>query len=226
MLKKIAIIVAGGSGIRMNSSVPKQFMLLGDKPVIYYSIDAFLNAYEDLTIILVLPKEYIENGAEIINQYFDTNRITITEGGVTRFHSVKNGLKFVKEASIVFVQDGVRCFVSKALIQRCYEAALKNGTAIPAITSSDSVRIVEEGKTKSLNRKNILLIQTPQTFKSNIILSAFNTDYNEGFTDEASVVEANHQLVHIVEGDEKNIKITTQADLAFAAFYLNQIQNT
>lgn len=224
-MNKIAIIVAGGSGVRMKSSVPKQFMLLGGRPIIYYTVDTFLKAFENLAIILVLPKEYMQNGEEIIKQYFDTKRIIIMEGGPTRFHSVKNGLKFVKEASIVFVHDGVRCFISKELIHRCYEAAMRNGVAIPAITSKDSVRIIDEGATKSIDRKKILLIQTPQTFKSDVLLPAFDTEYKGGFTDEASVVEANQQSVHIVEGEETNIKITTQSDIAFAEWYLNEVKS-
>ena len=117
-MKKIAIIVAGGQGVRMNSKLPKQFMLLKGKPVIYYSIKTFLDAYDDLDIVLVLPEEYQAIGREMVNAYFNTARIEITAGGATRFQSVKNGLKLVNENAIIFVHDGVRCLVSKELIHR------------------------------------------------------------------------------------------------------------
>lgn len=223
-LKKFAIIVAGGYGVRMNSAIPKQFISLNGKPILYYTIISFLNAVDDIDIILVLPKEYMSNGEEIIKQYFRDKKIKITEGGQTRFHSVKNGLKFVHNNSIIFVHDGVRCLVSKGLIQLCYEAAVKNGSAIPAITSKDSVRISVDNNTKTVDRKNVFLIQTPQTFQSKILLDAFQLEYNEGFTDEATVIEANGFKPHIVEGEEMNLKITTPSDLLFAEFYLSKIK--
>jgi 2-C-methyl-D-erythritol 4-phosphate cytidylyltransferase len=102
-MKKTAVIVAGGTGSRMNSAIPKQFLLIHGKPVLYYTIEAFLNAYSDLNIILVLPEEYIGAGQEIIDAYFDYQRIQITVGGRTRFHSVQNGLKLVQQECIVLV---------------------------------------------------------------------------------------------------------------------------
>src|SRR6478672_8752898 len=128
-MKKYAIIVAGGTGTRMGRSIPKQFLLLHDKPVLFYTLKAFLEAYEDLEIILVFPEEYTDMGKEIIDAYFDYSRIRITFGGETRFHSVQNGLKLVEEESIVFVHDAVRCLVSIDLIRRCYEHTLHMGSA-------------------------------------------------------------------------------------------------
>ena len=116
-MKKIAVIVAGGAGTRMHSTLPKQFLLLNGKPVLYYTINTFLKAYSDLQIILVLPEEHIAAGQEIIDAFFDYDRIQITEGGRTRFHSVQNGLALITEESMVFVHDGVRCLVSAGLIQ-------------------------------------------------------------------------------------------------------------
>ena len=130
-LKKIAVIVAGGTGTRMNNTVPKQFLLLKGKPVLYYTIDTFLKSYEDMQIILVLPEEHVAAGQEIIDAFFDYSRITITVGGRTRFHSVQNGLSLIEEESIVFVHDAVRCLLTVDLIKRCYKAAIENGTAIP-----------------------------------------------------------------------------------------------
>src|SRR6185436_13650017 len=132
-MKKYAIIVAGGMGSRMNNTIPKQFLLLNGKPVLYYSIDAFLRAYDDLQIILVLPEEHVAAGQEVIDAFFDYSRIQITIGGQTRFDSVKNGLQLVAEESIVFVHDAVRCLVTVDLIQRCCDAAVEIGSAIPVV---------------------------------------------------------------------------------------------
>jgi len=215
-MKKYAIIVAGGSGSRMKSVVPKQFMLLKGKPVLYYTIDAFLKAFDDCKIILVLPEDHVAAGQEIIDAFFDYNRIQIAIGGRTRFHSVQNGLQLIDEDSIVFVHDAVRCMVSKDLIQRCYEAVLQYGSAVPVIASKDSVRILTDDGNEALDRIFVKLVQTPQTFYSKILLPAFNIDYKDKFTDEATVVEAFGLKVHLVEGEENNFKITLPVDLELA----------
>lgn len=220
-MKKIAVIVAGGTGSRMNNSTPKQFLLLNGKPVLYYTIHAFLHAYEDMEIILVLPEDHIAAGQEIIDAFFDYKRIQITIGGRTRFHSVKNGLQLITAESIVFVHDAVRCMVTVALIQRCYDAAIENGSAIPVINSKDSVRILNEAGNEAMERDNVRLVQTPQTFHSKILLPAFNIDYKDRFTDEASVIEAFGLKVKLVEGEENNIKITRPLDLAIAEYLLS-----
>ena len=124
-MKKYAIIVAGGKGIRMGNDLPKQFILLNNKPVLYYTLKAFLDSYIDLQIILVLPLDYTDMGQEIIDAYFDKSRIRIAAGGDSRFQSVKNGIALVEDEAIVFVHDGVRCLVSKELIHRCYEQAVE-----------------------------------------------------------------------------------------------------
>lgn len=215
-MKKIAIIVAGGTGSRMNNSVPKQFLLLNGKPLLYYSINTFLGAYNDIQIILVLPEEHIGAGQEIIDAFFDYDRIQITAGGRTRFHSVQNGLQLVKEESIIFVHDGVRCLLTAGLIHRCYDAAIESGSAIPVISSKDSVRISTGKNNEAVERSMVKLVQTPQAFHSKILLPAFAIDYKDKFTDEASVVEAFGLKVNLVEGEEDNIKITTTIDLLIA----------
>jgi 2-C-methyl-D-erythritol 4-phosphate cytidylyltransferase len=220
-MKKIAVIVAGGNGSRMNNSVPKQFLLLQGKPLLYYTINTFLKAYDDLNIILVLPEEHIGAGQEIIDAFFDYNRIQITAGGRTRFHSVQNGLQLITEESIVFVHDGVRCLLSTDLIHRCYEAALEYGSAIPVIDSKDSVRISIGKNNEALERNQVKLVQTPQTFHSKILLPAFVIDYKDKFTDEATVVEAFGLKVHLVEGEENNIKITRQIDMLAAEYIIS-----
>jgi 2-C-methyl-D-erythritol 4-phosphate cytidylyltransferase len=189
-MKKYAVIVAGGSGSRMNSNIPKQFLLINNKPLLFYTIDVFFKTYDDLEIILVLPEEHISKGQEVIDAYFDTSRISICPGGRTRFHSVQNGLSLINEDSIIFVHDGVRCLLTQDLIKRCYAEAKKAGSAIPVITSKDSVRIVNGEAHIAIDRNSVKLVQTPQTFHSKILLTAFKIDYKDKFTDEATVAEA------------------------------------
>jgi 2-C-methyl-D-erythritol 4-phosphate cytidylyltransferase len=215
-LKKIAVIVAGGTGTRMNNTVPKQFLLLKHKPVLFYTIDTFLKAYDDMQIVLVLPEEHVAAGQEIIDAFFDYDRIKITIGGRTRFHSVQNGLALIEEESIVFVHDAVRCLITTDLIRRCYDTAIEYGSAIPVVDSKDSVRIVTGKDNAAIERSSVKLVQTPQTFHSKILLPAFNIDYKDKFTDEATVVEAFGLKVQLVEGEENNIKITKPADLIVA----------
>jgi len=221
-MKKYAVIVAGGSGARMNSKVPKQFLLLKGKPVLYYTIDVFLKAYEDIQIILVLPEEHVAAGQEVIDAFFDYSRIQITIGGRTRFHSVQNGLQLITEESMVFVHDAVRCLLSTELIHRCYGAAIEFGSAIPVTDCRDSVRIISNDGNEAIERDRVKLVQTPQTFHSKILLPAFsNIDYKDKFTDEATVVEAFGLKVTLVEGEERNIKITQPLDMEFAERLIN-----
>jgi 2-C-methyl-D-erythritol 4-phosphate cytidylyltransferase len=219
---KYAIIVAGGAGSRMGSNLPKQFMLIRDKPVLYYSIKTFLDAYDDLEIILVLPAAFTDIGEEIIDAYFDKEKIKIAIGGDTRFQSVKNGLKLVEEESIIFVHDAVRCLVSVDLIHRCYELAMQTGAAVPVIPSKDSVRILNDDGNGVVDRNKVMLVQTPQTFHSKILLPAFDIDYKDKFTDEATVVEAYGLRVSLAQGEETNIKITRPVDLVIAENILSQ----
>jgi 2-C-methyl-D-erythritol 4-phosphate cytidylyltransferase len=220
-MKKYAIIVAGGMGSRMKVNMPKQFLHLKNKPILFYTLDTFLKSFEELQIILVLPQDYIEAGQEIINEYFNQDRIKITVGGGTRFQSVKNGLQLITEDSIVFVHDGVRCLLSVDLIHRCYQSAVEFGSAIPVINSKDSVRLVLEQGNEALERDRVKLVQTPQTFQSKILLPAFGGDYQDKFTDEATVVEAFGMKVHLVVGEEQNIKITQPIDLLLAEGIIN-----
>lgn len=212
----------------MGNPMPKQFLLLNDKPVLYYTLKAFLEAYEDLQIILVLPEDYSDIGKEVIDAYFDYTRIQVTFGGETRFHSVQNGLRLVRDESIVFVHDAVRCLVSVDLIRECHEHALIMGTAVPVVRSKDSVRILnEEGNDNEvLDRNKVVLVQTPQTFHSKILLPAFNIDYKEQFTDEATVVESFGLKISLIEGEENNIKITRPVDLLIAEALLTELENS
>jgi len=222
-MKKYAVIVAGGSGQRMGADVPKQFLLLQQKPLLWYTLNAFLTAFDDLELILVLPKTNIPEGEAIIKDMPGAaTRVVIMEGGITRFHSVQNGLQCINEPSIVFVHDGVRCLVTKELIQRCYEHAMTKGSAIPSVMATDSIRMMVDEDHHVINRKNIRIIQTPQTFQSHILLPAFQQPYDESFTDEATVVEASGEQVYLVEGDHNNIKITRPLDLVIAEKILSE----
>jgi 2-C-methyl-D-erythritol 4-phosphate cytidylyltransferase len=196
--------------------MPKQFLLLKQKPLLWYSLQSFLQSYNDMHIILVLPKENITEGEALVKELGAETKTTIATGGATRFHSVQNGLKLVTEPSIVFVHDGVRCLVTKELIHRCYEQAVAKGSAIPVVAATDSIRIVEGNSHKVADRNNVRIIQTPQTFLSSILLPAFNVEYNDSFTDEATVVEASGKNVFLIDGDHENIKITRPVDLLIA----------
>jgi len=222
MMNKYAVIVAGGSGSRMGGTLPKQFLLLKDKPVLYYTIKTFLESYPDIQVILVLPVDYTDMGQEIIDAWFDKERIRITAGGETRFHSVQNGLSLIEEESIIFVHDGVRCLLSTDLIHRCYQQAVETGTAIPAIPSKDSIRLLTDEGNEAFDRNKVMLIQTPQTFHSKILIPAFQIDYKDKFTDEATVAEAFGMKVSLVEGEERNIKITRPVDIVIAEQLLNE----
>jgi len=225
-MQKYAVIVAGGSGTRMGNILPKQFMLLKEKPLLYYTIKTFVEAYDDIRIILVLPPDHLDKGGKMIKAYFDKKQIQLTAGGDTRFQSVKNGLTLVVEESIVFVHDGVRCLLTTDLIHRCYDTAVETGSAVPVITSKDSVRMLEEDNSEVLDRNKIMLVQTPQTFHSKILIPAYQIDYKEKFTDEATVVEAFGLKVSLVEGEDNNIKITKPVDLLVAEKILEEYSSS
>jgi 2-C-methyl-D-erythritol 4-phosphate cytidylyltransferase len=215
-MKKYAVIVAGGSGLRMGTQVPKQFLLLSGKPVLWHTLTVFLEAYADMEIILVLPEEHMETGRTILYSTQAPHRIRMVAGGATRFHSVANGLACIREKAIIFVQDGVRCLLTADLIHRCYDQAIEKGNAIPAVACADSIRIETGDGSQMLDRSKIRIIQTPQTFDSDVLQTAFSQAYQESFTDEASVVEQLGTAIHLIEGEPANIKITRPIDLALA----------
>lgn len=224
-MKKIAVIVAGGSGTRMQSDVPKQFLQLKGRNILERSIAAFLEAYTDMQVIVVLPKEFLLY--ESVLPLRSHQRVLVTEGGPTRFHSVQNGLKLVPENAVVFVHDAVRCLVTTSLIRRCYDHAMEKGNAIPAVAVKDSIRLTDDhGYSKPLDRNRVRMIQTPQTFKSEYLLAAYQQVYNDTFTDEATVIEKFGLLVHLVEGEETNIKITVPNDLLIAEKILEERERT
>lgn len=214
-MKKTAVIVAGGSGVRMGAAVPKQFLHLKGKPIIWHTVQQFFYAYYDIQIVLVLPASYLQEAAT----YFEPAQlahIQFIAGGATRFDSVKNGLQAVKEPGVIFVHDGVRCLISSDLIKKCYDQALLLGSAIPAVTATDSIRLVTGDTHQVIDRNQVKIIQTPQTFLSTLLLPAFEQPYQASFTDEATVVEAAGHRVHLIEGEYSNLKITRPQDLIVA----------
>jgi 2-C-methyl-D-erythritol 4-phosphate cytidylyltransferase len=215
-----AVIVAGGSGLRMGAPLPKQFLDLCGRPVLYHSIKAFVDAMPDIHVILVAPERnmpLVQKVLEAFDQPFD---IKIVAGGDTRYASVAAGLKEVPPDSIVLVHDGARPLLNPELILRCYKSASLNGSAVPVIPVADSIRQVSSFSSRAIARENLRSVQTPQAFASNILQEAFLQPYIPAFTDEASVVEWMGGTIHLVEGERSNIKITTPEDLVIAAALL------
>lgn len=224
-MKKYAVIVAGGKGVRMGSAVPKQFLLLNGQPILYHTIKAFTDAYADVHLVLVLPSDQLSYAQMVLQSFPERIDVTIVAGGETRYHSVQNGLKVVEGESIVFVHDGVRPLVTTDLIHRCYEQAVEKGSAIPAVAVADSMRIIEDDESRPIDREMMRIIQTPQTFRSEFILPAFEQEYQVSFTDEATVVEANGGIVFLADGEKGNIKVTTPEDMIVAEALLKARNN-
>jgi len=222
-LKKYIIIVAGGSGTRMNSDVPKQFIELNGKPVLMHTLQKFSETIPGIHIIVVLSSAYNGVWKTLCNKHQFTIPHEITEGGETRFHSVKNGLQLVPENCVVGIHDAARPLVSSQTILRAFEMAEKKGNASPAIPLTESVRLVEGDTNKAVDRKNYYIIQTPQCFQSDLIKKAFLQNYTPLFTDDASVLEAMGEKINLIEGNRENIKITTPHDLLIAEALISSV---
>jgi 2-C-methyl-D-erythritol 4-phosphate cytidylyltransferase len=221
MANRAVIIVAGGTGTRMNLNTAKQFLPLAEKPVLLHTFEAFRLYDPELQFILVLYKSLHGEWKKIQKDYgFDLEH-AVVEGGEERFHSVKNGIAALeKTVELVAIHDAVRPFVSADTIERCFENAAKSGAAIPAVPVIDTIRRVSRDSSHTIPRSELVAIQTPQCFQTAILKKAYETDYQDIFTDDASVVEHMGQSVDIVEGNRRNIKITTREDLLIAASFL------
>ena len=215
-MKKYIIIVAGGKGLRMGGDIPKQFLPVCGKPVLMRTLEAF-HAYDaSMRLILVLPVSQQAYWKQLCEEYqFDLVH-EIANGGETRFHSVKNGLALVKEDGLVGVHDGVRPFVSQEVISRCYEEAVSLKAVIPVIGVVETVRHLTEEGSETVPRDQYKLVQTPQVFDVTLLHRAYQQEYTDLFTDDASVVEALGEKVYLVEGNRENIKLTTPFDLKLA----------
>ena len=214
--KRYAIIVAGGVGSRMNSSIPKQFLKLDGKPILMHTISKFSENFPDIEIIVALPSEQISYWKQLCEEYQYTVKMTVIEGGESRFHSVKNCLATIKEDGVIAVHDAARPLVSSKTIATAFKAAEMYGNAVPAIPLNDSIRQIDSTLSIAVDRSKYCIIQTPQCFKTEIIKKAYQKDYKYTFTDDATVVESSGEKIHLIDGYSDNIKITTPRDLIIA----------
>lgn len=221
-MSRSVIIVAGGSGTRMQTSVPKQFLILKKKPLLFYTLKAFYDFDPLIRIVLVLPEKNVALWKELNQKYKLTIPHETIHGGTTRFQSVKNGLDSISNEGFVAIHDGVRPFVSLQTIKNCFDGAQRNGNAIPVISLVDSIRESNQKKSFSRNRENYSLVQTPQTFETLLIKNAYKQEFSTLFTDDASVLESSGEDIFLVEGNKENIKITTQFDLLVAKAILQK----
>jgi 2-C-methyl-D-erythritol 4-phosphate cytidylyltransferase len=222
-MKYYAIIVAGGTGSRMQSSSPKQFLLLEGKPVLMHTLQAFQACSLNPEIILVLNIHHQHTWEELCESHgFDVPH-RVVNGGDERFHSVKKGLAGIRGQAIVAIHDAVRPLVSPELILTCFQKAEENGNAVVGITPTDSVRrLISEAQTEALDRNKLVLIQTPQTFRIEQLKKAYLQPFRNEFTDDASVVERAGYPVHVIPGERENIKITYKEHLILASLFIRK----
>lgn len=216
-MKLYALIVAGGTGSRMGTVIPKQFLELAGEPVLMHSIRRFWSFNKETVIIVVLPENQLEYWESLRKKYTFPVQHYVVSGGNTRFLSVKNGLKLVEEKGLVAIHDGVRPLVSRETIRRCFDAAGKYGNAIPVVSPTDSIRMISGKLSIPADRQSVKLIQTPQVFDAGLIKRAYQQDYSPDFTDDATVLERTGETIHLVEGNRENIKITNPEDLDICA---------
>lgn len=221
-MSKTVIIVAGGSGKRMHSEVPKQFLLLKGMPVLMRTISAFQLFDPDLEIILVLPEKHLPYWESLCRQHAFNLMIKLAKGGKTRFESVNNGLQLVApDSELIAIHDGVRPLVSQGTIRTCFDTAAVMGNAVPVIEIPDSIRFLDGQKNASVNRSDYRIVQTPQVFRSEQLKKAYGMAQQKDYADDASVVEAAGHSIYLVPGNPENIKITSPPDLLKAEALLD-----
>lgn len=214
--KEYAVIVAGGSGSRMNSEIPKQFLPVLGLPVLMHTIKAFYEYSNTLNIIVVLPSTEVNLWKRLCSKHHFSIPVILAKGGQTRFQSVRNGLNKIESDGVVAIHDGVRPLVNKEIIAASYQIASLHGSAIAAVRLKESIRVTDKDETKTVDRSKYRIIQTPQTFQVKIIKQAYSNPELPGFTDDASVVEKAGYKISLFEGSYRNIKITTKEDLIIA----------
>lgn len=219
-MKLYVVIVAGGSGKRMGAEIPKQFLELAGRPVLMHTIERFKAFSETIEIITVLPENQLRHWIDLQKKYSFSVPQTIVKGGSTRFHSVRNGLKFVGIPGLVAIHDGVRPFVSLDTIRRCFAEAEEAGNAIPSISPVESLRILSGSGNKPVDRFHVKQIQTPQVFRAELIKKAYLQDYKPEFSDDATVLEDLGEKINLIEGNRENIKITNPEDLLISTALL------
>jgi 2-C-methyl-D-erythritol 4-phosphate cytidylyltransferase len=218
------VIVAGGSGKRMGTETPKQFLELAGRPVLMHTIERFKSFSDTIEIITVLPENQLRFWLEIQKKHSFSILHTLVKGGCNRFLSVRNGLEFVKSPGLVAIHDGVRPFVSIDTIKRCFESAEKYGNAIPAISPTESLRILNDKGSFPVSRFNVKQIQTPQVFDAELIKRAYTKEYSQDFTDDATVLEKTGEKINLIEGNRENIKITNPEDLVISSALLQTLK--
>ncbi len=224
-MKRSVVIVAGGTGSRMKSETPKQFLELASSPVLIHTIRRFYDVDPTMNIVVVLPFEHIETWNLLCTKHRFSIAHQVVTGGETRFFSVKNGLDCALPADLIAIHDGVRPLVTSTLIASSFDAAAKHGSAIPVIPPSESLRKIENDGSRPVDRSKHGLVQTPQTFNAKLITEAYQQDYQAHFTDDATVFEAAGHPVHLIDGEPQNIKLTTPFDL-FMAERMLEFENT
>ena len=215
--KKYVVITAGGSGRRMGSTTPKQFLEIGGKPILRYTIERFLEYDPKIGIVIAMADEMKQWWKDYCTSEGFLERYSLPSGGFTRFHSVKNALEYVPDGVLVAVHDGVRPFINSEFIAALFQKAEECGSVIPAVAPVETVRETGPSGSFMLNRDNIRLVQTPQVFRSELLKAAYSRPYDTKFTDDASVVEAYGGKVEMIQGLRFNIKITSPEDLKLAA---------
>ena len=222
-MKYYAVIVGGGSGTRMGTEIPKQFLTLNGKPVLMHTIQAFHFSSCKPEIILVLNIDFHQYWEQLCEEYNFTVPHTLVRAGSQRFHSVKNALSYIKGQSIVAVHDAVRPLVSDELITNTFREAELKGNAVCAVQATDSVRKLAGDYSESVNRDDIFLVQTPQAFESRILKKAYKQPYIGIFTDDASVVERSGVVINLISGEKNNLKITYPEDILTAQLFLSRL---
>lgn len=216
-MKRYAIIVAGGRGVRMGAGRPKQFLEIDGKPILRHTIERFLAFDPSFEVVVVLPTAEKEAWRDYCRRSGFLERYSIVSGGITRFHSVQNALAYVGGEGVVAVHDGVRPLLRRDMLERLFGAASQFPAVIPAVPVVESVRRADGDVSSPVSRDGLVLVQTPQVFDAGVLKKAYDQPFSPAFTDDASVVEAAGTGVHIVAGDRINIKITTPEDLSLAA---------
>lgn len=220
MQSKSVIISAGGIGKRMGAEIPKQFLILKGKPIIFWTIEKFYQYDSSIEIIVVLPEYHVPLWESLCQKYVFTLNYKIALGGDERFHSIKNGLAECT-GELIAVHDAVRPLVSIEVIAACFENAKYNLACIPVVSVKESIRKIEKEKSYTVNREDYKIVQTPQCFDGNILRKAYRQNYSKLFTDDASVVEADGAKIYMIDGNDENIKITTPTDLLIAEQLIN-----
>ena len=214
-MSKTAIITAGGIGKRMESTIPKQFLLLNDRPLLFRTIQKFYDFDPQIQILVSLPKEWMEFWNDLCRKHNFTIQHQLVEGGLERFHSIQNALKYAT-GDLIAIHDGVRPLVSQELIQKGFDTAAIKGSAIPVIGLKESIREINGSLSCAAPRSNYRIVQTPQTFQKEIILNAYKQAFEVNMTDDACLVESSGVSVELIEGESQNIKVTDPVDFALA----------